>query len=198
MGITSLAPTKVPFWLDAPDAWDTVSISDGNGLALSFPGVCKISGTGTARLDKKTTHGADNATVEYLGADPFKFTLTCTVCDADELSELQGCVDMLRASTKKTALLPRHPIDIRSAQLDMHGIYQAMVEEISIIDESKSYAGCKELTVKFTQFFPAVNTLITTKITSTATVAGFAPQLPLNMPSSTPAPPPLLARPSGT
>ncbi len=81
----------VPFWGDSPETWDTVVIA---GRAL--PGLCKMTGKVTRRVDKKNATGTNGATITYTGDDVAEFEISVRMWTEAHLSTFAALLSFLK------------------------------------------------------------------------------------------------------
>lgn len=106
LGPTSAAiATGLPFWGDAPDAWDRALIA-----GRLVPGRVVVEAKVKNRIDKKSIPGTHGAKMTHIGYEPAEVTLTIEIWTAAQLDELRSIVQLIRP--RKSAPQPftlQHP-----------------------------------------------------------------------------------------
>lgn len=80
----------IPFWDDAPAAWDTLSLG-----GLTMPGLASISGRVARKMDTRSRAGADGATVRDRGYEPAQLEIHVKVWTREQLAELEEAIRLL-------------------------------------------------------------------------------------------------------
>lgn len=73
----------VPFWDDAPDAWDTLSLG-----GTTMPGLATVQGRVSRKMDTRSRAGADGARVRDRGYEPAHLEIHIKVWTREQLQEL--------------------------------------------------------------------------------------------------------------
>jgi hypothetical protein len=117
-----------PWWYDAPEIWDTVTVQ---GVAL--PGICKVSGTGPKRkLESNSPPGSDGARLRDRGYGEGLFTITVRIWTRQQFNDWEQANLFLIAQrgAQRVALDVVHPV------LSNAGIRQAYFEFATLLEES--------------------------------------------------------------
>jgi len=77
----------VPFWDEAPEAWDTLSLG-----GLTLPGVATVSGQAGRKMDTRSRPGADGARVRDRGYEPARLQIQIKTWTKDQLAELEAAI----------------------------------------------------------------------------------------------------------
>lgn len=77
----------VPFWDDAPGAWDTLSLG-----GVTVPGLASVSGQVARKMDTRSRAGADGATVRDRGYEPAQLEIHVKVWTAEQLAQLEDLI----------------------------------------------------------------------------------------------------------
>lgn len=73
----------IPFWDDAPGAWETLSLG-----GVTLPGLASVSGRVARKMDTRSRAGADGATVRDRGYEPAQIEIHVKVWTAEQLEQL--------------------------------------------------------------------------------------------------------------
>ncbi len=74
----------IPFWDDAPGAWETLSLG-----GVTLPGLAFVSGRVARKMDTRSRAGADGATVRDRGYEPAQIEIHVKVWTAEQLEQLE-------------------------------------------------------------------------------------------------------------
>lgn len=165
----------VPFWGDAPESWDTVSIA-----GWSLPGLCRVGGKVKRRVDSKKAAGVNGKRITYVSDDVAEFSVTVRMWTADHLKTYEKLLKFLRSlvlsssegasmktgaaerliDQRKKALpdsskFPLVPVEIRHPALDLLRIKAAHVMEYGLPEPDGDAAeGIYLATIEFEEYVP--------------------------------------------
>lgn len=142
--------TTVPFWVDAPRAWDQVVIA---GQALPGKSIAKAK-TGR-KIDVRNVRGRDGARTRDGGYTPANITIEIYVWEPEQLEELSPRLDQLQPRRGSTA---RQPFQISYPSLAMVGISQVYIESISAPELDRGMLKTTITCVEWTEAPPASRT----------------------------------------
>jgi hypothetical protein len=111
-----------PYWQDDPVAWNHVAIG-----GIVYPGIAKIKGASSRKMDVKAVRGRDGARMKDGGYENAKIDVELRINTKDEYDRLQPQIDAIHPRQKGTA---RNPVDIAYPSLSMLGISSAYVVKI--------------------------------------------------------------------
>jgi hypothetical protein len=131
--------------MDDPESWNTVVLA-----GIKVPGLAKVVGNVSRKLDVKNAKGVDGATVTDDGADPSKIEITILLRSRAEWASFQQLIPLLNPNVKKGTAAA---IDVSYPSLSLYGIRQMYVEEMSTpVDGSVSQT--KEVTIRGMGWLP--------------------------------------------
>lgn len=165
----------VPFWGDAPESWDTVSIA-----GWKLPGICRVTGRVKRRVDSKKAAGVNGKRVTYVSDDVAQFSVTVRLWTADHLKTYENLLKFLRSlvlsSSEGAALstgaaerlidqrqkalpdsskFPLVPVEIRHPALDLLRIKAAHVMEYGLpAPDGEAAEGIYLATIEFEEYVP--------------------------------------------
>jgi hypothetical protein len=139
----------IPHWDEAPDLYDTCTIA---GVAL--PGLVKIAGTLSRKLDKKNAKGADGATITDDGANAAEIELSVIMWDAGQWTAYQELLPLINPIQTKGKL---SPVDVVHPVLALHGIRSVYVEEVTL-PQAGNIPQTREFKIKLVEWRPAPKT----------------------------------------
>lgn len=178
-----MTASAVPFWGDAPEAWEGVVVA-----GYRLPGVCAIEGKVKRRHDSKKTPGANGSTVTYIGDDQADFTVTLRLWTPEHLATYAKIVGYLRSmvvgtaeasklsisaaerlidarqkNLKPSSKFPIAPVDVFHPVLSLHGIKSAHVLEYGFPKpKGEAAAGVYEATIHFLEYVPGAKGSVAT------------------------------------
>lgn len=134
-----------PFWgtNDGAKAWDTIYIS-----GVAAPGLAKVKGKASQKLDVKRVKGATGAILRYEGYDPAEFTVTIRVWTEPQWQELLAL--LLRIKPKK-GVAPT-AFDVSHPALEALEIRSMYVRDVPFPEEGER--GIYEVTLGCLEFLP--------------------------------------------
>lgn len=186
---------EIPFWGDAPLAWDTVVI----GRTL-LPGIARITGAVKRRVDRKKAVGKHGHTVTYLGDDAAEFSIALMLWTSDHLQKFHDLVTFLKSlkPEKAAGINADQKISARVANvyhpaLSIYGITLAHVLEYGM-PEPDGDDGKYRVVLKCLEYIPVRDSGVSTPKTTTGDVGTLKKAGILNpKPSANNAPDPNLA-----
>ncbi len=131
--------------------WDRFVVA---GRAL--PGVARVDGLKSCRLDVRNAPGSDGGTLSNLGNDNSGATVHLRMWTPDQLDEWAKRLPELLASTGKARPAP---VMVYHPALAIHGIKALYVKEVGLIQVKD---GLGEVTIKFLEFLPATKAGVVT------------------------------------
>ena len=138
MPTLDLADTSLPYWGDAPEVWEKVSLA-----GVEIPGVCRVSGTGMRlRSETRKSPGRDGASVAIMGLDIAAFSIEVTMWKPEHLSAFRTIIGMAKPTSaasngrsQAVAGIDLTPLDVSHPALHAFGITQCIVDSVSIPTE---------------------------------------------------------------
>lgn len=136
----------IPHWDEAPELYDTCTLA-----GLTLPGIVKIAGSMTRKLDKKNAKGADGATITDDGANAAEIELALVMWTAAHWEAYQAMVPLINPLAQKGKL---SPVDIVHPVLALHGVKSVYVEDVSL-PQAGSIPQTREVKIKVVEWRPA-------------------------------------------
>lgn len=125
---TSITVSDVPFWGEAPDAWNTVILA-----GITVPGIAKVGGKAfDIRMDRKSIPGEHGEKQTTLGREPCDPEIEVRLWTADHLTAFLSIVKAFMPKSQ-SALPP--PIDAIHPALAMFRIKAVRVMSCSFPEE---------------------------------------------------------------
>lgn len=118
-----------PFWdgLEggtADQTWQTFWLDEE-----PMPGVARVKGDLTRKLEVKKTKGKDGANIKDNGYQPSKFTVELTIWNNDQWQSFQDMLPRIHPRKKGGV---RDPFKVAYPSLTLVGIHQAILESIKL------------------------------------------------------------------
>jgi len=136
----------IPHWTAAPHLYDTCTLA-----GIKLPGIVRIAGTLSRKLDKKNAKGADGATITDDGANAAEIELALIMWTEYHWEQYQEILPIINPVTHKGKL---SPVDVVHPVLALHGINSVYVEEVSLPQDG-SIPQTREVKIKITEWRPA-------------------------------------------
>lgn len=141
-----MAQTLIQHWEvpGAEESWDRVVIG-----GRTWPGIAKVTISGSTKLDVKTAPGANGATITFQGNEPKKISIEVSVWTAEQWTEIQECIAQIEPSASKGG---GDSFDIGHPVAYLRGVKAIMID--SVDGPSFDTVGVAKFSIKAVEYFP--------------------------------------------